>query len=213
MIRKIFGKYSLGVSILIVICCIYRDYKFIYSILGVILSLCTVTFLMMISKNLKLSNQLFKKRFFLFQPLFTLVGVWSYLSIKILTDESSKSTIELIAIITVIGLVIGLIWGYRDFIKIPKKYRNNKLVENLDKVDKYFDTENEGILILNDKNEVCFIEEEKVLLKFHKSDIQKVSVEVENKIFPISVSVELQDGKVHYFDSEFPYVWERELSN
>ncbi len=212
MLSKIFGRYSIYIAIPIIAYCFYNDYyDFMYKVLGIILALASITFLMMILGNLKLSKQLFQKRFFWIQPFLLLTALFIYGGIRFLTVNQHKS-FQFLIILGIIGLVGGLIWAFRSYFKIPKKYRNTTLAENLDKTNSELDTENEGLLIL-DKNEISFIQEEKIILKFYKSNIKKVVVEVENKFFPIYFMVELHDGTIHYFDSDFPYVWQRELLN
>ncbi len=164
----------------------------------------------MILRNLKLSTSYFQKRFFWIQPFLLITALYIYGGIKFLTNTQNKPFFKLFIIFGVIGLVGGLIWAFRNYLKIPKKYRNTTLAENLNKTNSELDTENEGLLLL-DKKEVSFVQEEKIVLKFNKTDIKKVVVEVENKIFPIYFSIELYNGTTHYFVSDFPYVWQREL--
>ncbi len=187
-----------------------NDYKYIFTILSALICFSIIPYIILLKRNLKISKFLFNIRFFWFYPLITLFGVLIFSSLRfLLRDENPNNKAILIVFGT--SLLIGIIWGIKEFLKIKSKKSENELYESVDLVNSEYDTEMSGILTLNKSNEISFYEKNLEIFKINTSDIKNLKVNIENKFFPTHFLIELNNGMTYGFGSEFPFVWKKEI--
>ena len=187
-----------------------NDYKYIFTILSALICFSIIPYIILLKRNLKISKFLFNIRFFWFYPLITLFGVLIFSSLRFLLRDENPNN-KAILIIFGTSLLIGIIWGIKEFLKIKSKKSENELYESVDLVNSEYDTEMSGILTLNKSNEISFYEKNLEIFKINTSDIKNLKVNIENKFFPTHFLIELNNGMTYGFDSEFPFVWKKEI--
>jgi len=187
-----------------------NDTKYIYTLISAIISLALIVLFLTFIRNVTLPKQLFRNRFFWYNPLIILSSVALFSTLKyLLKDVHLNSPVILYAALT--GYLIGLIWGYREYTRIKKYNKENCLVEYIEMINIESNQENKGILVLNKDQNICFVEKDVYLFKFKKSEIKRIEIKKEYLIFPTSLNIETTNGINYDLISEFPYVWKKEL--
>ena len=125
--------------------------------------------------------------------------------------RGESPSLEATLIVFGTSLLIGIIWGFKEYLKVKSSRKNNELVESVYLVNEKYDTEKTGVLTLSQTKEVSFFEKKVEIFKMKTIEIKNVVVNLENKFFPTHFLIEFKDGKIYQFDSEFPYVWKNEL--
>lgn len=209
-LKKAFKVCWLFVGIFAIIYSLKNDYKYIFTLLSALLSVSIIPYLVLLKRNLKISKTLFKYRFFWFYPLITLTGVSIFSSLRfLLRNENPNEKVILIAL--GISLLIGSIWGIKEYLKVRGKKSENELFEHVDMIDSEYNTQMSGVLALNTTHEISFYQKNLEIFKINKIDIKNIYVNIENKLFPTHFLIELNNGLTYGFDSQFPHVWEKEL--
>jgi|TARA_B110000971_G_scaffold94613_1_gene97304 hypothetical protein len=187
-----------------------NDYKYIFTLLSALICFGIIPFVILLKRNLRISKYLFKKRFFWFYPLIVFTSVLLFSTLRFLMRGESPS-LEATLIVFGTSLLIGIIWGFKEYLKVKSSRKNNELVESVYLVNEKYDTEKTGVLTLSQTKEVSFFEKKVEIFKMKTIEIKNVVVNLENKFFPTHFLIEFKDGKIYQFDSEFPYVWKNEL--
>lgn len=202
----------LVIGVIALVYSLVNDYKYIYTLISVLVVMSIIPYLLLIMRNLKISTSVYKNRFFWLYPLIVFFSLVLFITLKFLFPN--KVPLLIIALIVIsTSLVVGFIWGYLEKRKLKGLNQNNFLTEYVNLLNDDFDTIEQGILTLDYADKISFITKSSTLFDFGKSEIENVLVEVVYKIFPVSFSIQLKDGKLYHFDGEFPFLWQQVLKN
>jgi FlaA1/EpsC-like NDP-sugar epimerase len=208
--KKILKISWLIIGIIAIIYSLNKDYKYIFTLLSVLICFSIIPFVILLKRNLRISKYLFKKRFFWLYPSIVFISVLLFSTSKYLMRGESPS-LKATLFVFGISLLVGIVWGFKEYLKIKNDKKDNELVESVDLVNDEYDTEKSGILTLSQSKEVSFFEKNVEIFKVQTVEIKEIVVNLENKFFPTHFLIEFKNGKIYQFDSEFPYVWKNEL--
>lgn len=208
--KKVVKVSWLIIGIFAIIYSLKNDYKYMFTLLSALICFSIIPYIILLKRNLKISKFFFNNRFFWFYPLLTFFGISIFSSLRFLLRNENPNE-KAILIVFGTSLLIGIIWGIKEYLKVRSKKSGNELFEYVDLVDSKYDTEMSGVLTLNNTSEISFYEKNLEIFKVKKADVKNVNVNIENKFFPTHFLIELKNGMTYSFDSEFPYVWKKEL--
>lgn len=200
----------LFIGVFAIIYSLKNDYKYIFTLLSAVICFSIIPFIILLKRNLKISKTLFNTRFLWLYTLIILLSIFLFSTLKFLMRGENLSKTGILIILG-LSLLIGIIWGFIEFLKVKNKKDGNELFESLDLVNNNQDTEMSGILTLTKTNEVSFYEKNVEVYKIKTSEIKNVVVHTEYKLFPTHFLIALENGKTFRFNSEFPYVWKSEI--
>ncbi len=189
-----------------------NDYSYAYTLLSALLCGILIPNFLIIKRNLKLSTPFFKYRFYWIYPMILFFSLSLFVTFKLLLTDEGAIDLILFLILLTTSLIIGLIWGVKERTKLKDQLVRSEYVEYVDLMNEEFDREKEGVLSLEPNLELSFVEKGKELFRFKKSEIHNVTINLEYRLFPTHLTIELKNGTRYLLDSEYPFVWKRELT-
>lgn len=209
------GKLPLKIILLfvcgiIVIYSVFTIDGYLIRILVTFIGMSLVPYFILLMRNVKMPDWLFKNRFFWFYPTIILFAF------SIIGGLNAIINLELppfdkALICFVIALLSGFVWGAIERFRENKYLSKESLCETVDLVTEDFDTVDRGVLVKNQNHHFTFKKKGETIFEFNNTDIKTVSIQKEYKLFPIMLKVELYNGEKYDFDSQFPFVWKKLL--
>lgn len=202
----------LFVSGIIVIYSVFKIDGYLIRILVTFIGMSLVPYFVLLVRNVKMCNWLFKNRFYWFYPTiilfaFSVIGSLNAI-INLEIPPLNKTSFGF-----AIALIIGIVWGAIERFREHKYLSNTILCETIDLVTEDFDTINRGVFVKNENSNFTFKKKGETIFEFNKTDVKTVNILKEYSIFPIMLKVELHNGEKYDFDSQFPYVRKKLLTN